>query len=309
MINDYYQVLGVKRGASEKDLRRSYRKLARKYHPDVNHGDKSAEDKFKKVNHAYEVLSDPEKRRKYDQHGENWEQASQMEDAVRGTGFSGAPSDIGDIFGKGGGGFDSVLEGLFGKTRGQRRTMRGQNIEYKVAISLEEAFSGCIRKIQMQAEDPMEIKIPPGVKTGSRVRIHGEGRPSPTGGPRGDLYLVVKVQAHKTFDRKGNNLHINVNIPLEDAILGSEVTIPTISKKNIALKIPPLTQNGMPFKLSGLGMPKLKGGKTEKGDLIATLQVTLPEKLTEKEKDLFQQLREIHSNEKAKKAEGSDGTN
>ena len=291
-----YDVLGVSPGASQKELRQAYRRLARKHHPDVNPGDKAAEARFKEINRAYEVLSDPDKRAKYDRYGEQWEQAEAFEKARQagagsqpGGGWQTLQFDLGDLFGRGGAGaagFDSILEGLFG---GGRRAgpLRGQNVEYATEITLEEAFAGTTRLLQLQSEEPcatcsgsgqvagavchvcqglgvilkpkrLEIKIPAGARDGTRVRIAGEGRAGPGGGTRGDLHVVVSVRPHARFERRGDDLTTEVAVPLEDAVLGGEVEVQTLSGKRVALKVPPLTQNGRQFRLAGLGMPRLE---------------------------------------------------
>ncbi len=330
-----YQVLGVAPGASQKELRQAFRRLARKHHPDVNPGDKTAEARFKEINRAYEVLSDPDKRTKYDRYGDQWEQAEAFEKARQGysaggqAGAGGQPGggwqtfqfDLGDVLGRGGG-FESIFD-LFGRRAGP---MRGQNVEYTTEITLEEAFAGATRLLQLQSEEPcatcrgsgqiasavchvcqgqgalvrpkrLEVKVPAGARDGTRVRIAGEGRPGPGGGPRGDLYVVVSVRPHPRFERRGDDLHTDAEVPLEDAVLGGEVEVHTLSGKRVALKIPQLTQNGRVFRLAGLGMPRLAqaGDRTVegrgRGDLFARVRVVLPEKLSDREKALFQQLR------------------
>jgi molecular chaperone DnaJ len=325
---NYYELLGVKKDATEKEIKQAYRRLARKYHPDVNPGDKSAEAKFKEINEAYEILSDKENRRKYDKYGDKWQYADQFEQASQqqsfyrdfsqGGGRGSSYHFSGDI-----GGMDDILEELFGGRGGtfQRRAQprRGQDMESPIEITLEEAYSGTNRTISLQFEEPcsackgtgriqnlpcsvcrgagvvpnikrIEVKIPAGVHTGSRVRIAGKGQPSYGGGPSGDLYLIITVKSHSTLERHGDNLHVNVPVPLTTAILGGEVQVPTLKGK-LALKIPPETQNGRVFRLTGQGMPHL--GKPAKGDLLAKVNIVLPTKLSEKEKELFRQLSEI----------------
>ena len=320
---DYYSILGVKRDASEREMKQAYRRLARKYHPDVNPGDKSAEDRFKQINEAYEVLSDKEKRRKYDQFGDQWQYADQFAQA------GGRQSPFRD-FGKGGStaGFrfeEADLGSLFGDlfggaTRSRRvRPRRGRDIDYPVEVTLEEAYHGTSRTIALQTEEVcssckgtgqiqnlpcsvcqgsgvvsvvkrLETKIPPGVKGGSRVRIAGKGEPGYAGGTSGDLYLVVSVKPHRLFERRGDDLHVEVTVPLTVAVLGGEVQVPAISGK-LALKIPPETQNGRVFRLVGKGMPHL--GNSSRGDLLAKVNIILPTKLSPQEKELFKQLKEL----------------
>jgi len=326
---DYYNILGVKRDATEQEIKKAYRKLARQYHPDVNPGDKSAEARFKEINEAYEVLSDKEDRKKYDKYGDQWQHADQFEKA------GGQRTAYWD-FGSGGG--QSVhfeegdLESLFGGLfRGSRagtysrrpRSRRGRDIEHPVEVTLEEAFRGTGRILSMENPQAcascggtgriqnvpcsvckgtgvvagmkrLEVKIPPGVKNGSRVRIAGKGEPGYAGGSSGDLYLVTSVKSHRQFERKGDDLNTDVEVPLTVAVLGGEVQVPTLKGK-LALKVPPETQNGRVFRLSGQGIPHL--GKSSSGDLLAKVKVLLPTKLTAEEKKLFEQFGRLRSGE------------
>ncbi len=326
---DYYELLGVKRDASEQEIKQAYRRLARQYHPDVNPGDKSTEAKFKAINEAYEVLSSKQNRQKYDKYGNQWQYAEQFEQARRqqapfrdfggaggATGFHFEGEDLGGLF-------DNLLFGG-GRARTytrRSRPMRGRSLEAPVAVTLEEAFHSTSRTISLQSEEPcpackgtgliqnvpcstcqgagmvprmkrLEVKIPAGVSTGSRVRIAGKGAPGYNGGTSGDLYLVVSVKPHRQFERRGDNLHVEVPVPLNVAVLGGEVPVPTM-KGQIALKIPPETQNGRSFRLAGQGMPHL--GNSSRGDMFARVNVVLPTKLSEKEKELFKQLNELRS--------------
>jgi len=321
---DYYQILGVNRSASEREIKQAYRKLARQYHPDVNPGDKSAEAKFKEINEAYEVLSDKEKRRKYDQFGEQWQYADEFARAGGqqspfwefrqggGTRFH-AADDTGSIF-------DELLGDFMGGAR-RRRPRRGQDLEYPVEITLEEAYHGTARTVSLQFKEPcsacrgsgriqnmpcsvcqgtgvvprikrLEVRIPAGVDNGSRVRIAGQGAPGYGGGTSGDLYLLVSVKAHELFERKGDDLYAEVGVPLTVAVLGGELQVPTLNGK-LALKIPPETQNGRIFRLKGQGMPH--SGNMSRGDLFAKVKVVLPTKLSSKEKELFTQLSQLRS--------------
>jgi DnaJ-class molecular chaperone len=297
---DYYEQLGVGRNASNKDIQQAYRRLARKYHPDVNPGDKAAEAKFKDIQRAYDVLKDADKRAKYDRFGENWEQITQ-------GGFD-PSAQRGPFGGQGSGGFryettteDSdfgdLLGQLFGdlgrRGAGGRRQHRGQDLEHPVDVTLEEAYHGTQRVMQVQTPDGqtrrLEVKIPAGVHTGARVKITGEGGRG-VGGPAGDLYLNVNVRLHDVFERKGDDLYEEMSVPLLTAILGGEVRVPTL-KGEVALKIPAGTQNGRVFRLAGLGMPKL--GTSDKGDLHAKVKVVLPTRLSDREKELFEELRKL----------------
>ncbi len=307
---DYYQVLGVKRDASEKDIRQAYRKLARKHHPDVNPNDKSSEDRFKEVSEAYEVLSDKDKRTKYDRYGQDWELAERAE-ATRAHGFGGAggfrrrsytatdPSHIEDVFGGNDGGLGGMFGDLFGRAGGGRRphadTIPGQDIEQPVTVTLEDAYNGTTRILGMPTPDGgtrrIEVRIPTGVKDGSRVRVVSEGAPSPFGGPKGDLYLVVSVAPHKTFQRKDDDLHIKAPVPLHVAVLGGEIEVPTPRGNKLALRIPEETQNGRKIRLANQGMPHLSGGGH--GDLYAEVTVVVPTHLSEEERGLFLRLAEL----------------
>ena len=318
---DYYAILGVGRSAPDKEIKQAYRRLARKYHPDVNPGDKAAEAKFKEINEAYEVLSDPEKRKKYDRYGEQWQYADQFAKAGQraqgdfgrgGTYTTFDFSDLGDL----GDLFGGVFQGFGGRTGTARRPAKPASIEYPVEVTLEEAYHGATRVLQLQAEEPcpvcagsgrtgktrcsncggagrvlkpkrIEVKIPAGVGDGSRVRIAGQGSQG-YDGTRGDLYLIVKVLPHQTFMRKGDDLHVEVPVPLVTAMLGGEVGVPTL-KGNVALKVPPETQNGKVFRLAGQGMPHLND--SSRGNIFAKVKVVLPSNLTAQERQLFEQLR------------------
>jgi len=320
---DYYQILGVSRNASEKEIKQAYRRLARKHHPDLNPGDKSAEAKFKEINAAYEVLSNPEKRKRYDKFGEQWEYAEQFaksggqERARWDFGKGGTTFEYGDLSDFGG--IFSSLFGDSGKGSRMRGPRRGQDIESTIEVTLEEAYHGSKRVIHLQTEEPctacggtgrvgnrvctmcngaggkiipkrLEVKIPAGVRDGSRIRIAGEGVSGRAGGKKGDLYLVAKVLPHKLFERKGDDLYTEVSVPLATAILGGEVRLPTL-KGNLSLKIPPETQNGRVFRMAGKGMPQL--GNSKYGNMFAKLKVVLPTNLTGEEKKLFERLRSL----------------
>ncbi len=321
---DYYQILGVSGNASEKEIKQAYRRLARKHHPDLNPGDKSAEAKFKEINAAYEVLSNPEKRKKYDQFGEQWEYAEQFaksggQERVRWDfGRGGTTFEYGDLSG-----FGNIFSSLFGDSgigsRMRRGPQRGQDIESTIEVTLEEAYHGSTRVIQLQTEEPctacggtgrvgnrvcticngaggkvipkrLEVKIPAGVRDGSRIRIAGEGGPSRAGGNKGDLYLVAKVLPHKLFERKGDDLYTEVSVSLATVMLGGEVRLPTLNG-NLSLKIPPETQNGRVFRMAGKGMPVLSNANY--GNMFAKVKVVLPTNLTEEEKKLFERLRSL----------------
>jgi curved DNA-binding protein len=297
---DYYKILGVDKNATQQQIKKVYRRLARQYHPDVNPGVKGAEARFKEINEAYEVLSDPDKRKKYDELGSSWQQWQRQGGDPRGFDWSqwyageqpGARStrveygDLEDLLGS------DFFNAIFGSMGGagfgrQPRNRRGQDFEHPVEITLEEAYSGAKRLLQMD-DRRIEVTIPPGVDTGSRVRISGEGGAGPGGGPKGDLYLRIAVLPNGVFERKGDDLYCQVPVDLYTAVLGGEATIPTL-KGQVALKIPPETQSGKRFRLKGLGMPNIKNPKV-KGDLYADVAIALPRALSKQEKDLFAQL-------------------
>lgn len=308
---DYYRILGVGKNASEKEIKQAYRRLARKLHPDVNPSDKAAQEKFKEINEAYEVLSDPDKRKKYDTLGANWEQYEQYQRAGgRGPftwgSYGGSPQyrtvtleELENLFGGLGGdlgGFSDFFRTFFGGgfgttgTRAQARPRRGQDIEQEIEISLEEAYRGATRILQKDGRR-LEIKIPAGVKTGSKIRYAGEGMPGVAGALSGDLYLRVQVAPHPTFERRGDDLYCEIPVDLYRAILGGEVYVPTL-KGQLALKIPSETQSGKTFRLAGQGMPKLNEPSAF-GDLYAKVRVVLPEHLTPAERELFEKLAKV----------------
>jgi curved DNA-binding protein len=285
---DYYNILGVSRNATEREIKQAYRKLARQHHPDVNPGDKSAEERFKQINEAYEVLSDKEKRRKYDKYGDQWQYADQFEKARQQQGWDFSQGgqrvyfseeDVGSIF-------DDFLRG-FGGRAGRPQPRKGRDIEFPLEVTLEEVYSGTTRTLNMADGKRLEVKIPAGVKDGSRVRISGKGVEG-YGGVKGDLYLVTSVRPHRTFHRHGDDLYTDVSVPLTVAVLGGEVKVNTLKGSKLSLKIPPETQNGRTFRLVEQGMPHL--GNSTKGDLLARVKVVLPTKLTDEEKELFQKL-------------------
>ena len=306
---DYYKILGVDKKASQQEIKKVYRRLARQYHPDVNPGVKSAEARFKEINEAYEVLSDPDKRQKYDELGSSWQQWQRQGGDPHGFDWSqwytggqpGASStqvEYGDledllgsdffraIFGGMAGAGDPSRFGGAGYGR-QPRSRRGQDFEHPVEITLEEAYGGTKRLLQIE-DRRIEVTIPPGVDSGSRVRISGEGGASHGSGAKGDLYLRIAVLPHGIFERKGDDLYCQVPVDLYTAVLGGEVAVPTL-KGQVMLKIPPETQGGKRIRLKGLGMPNIKNPKV-KGDLYAEVGIVLPRDLSKQEKDLFAQL-------------------
>lgn len=342
-FKDYYQTLGIKRDASEKEIRAAFRKQARKYHPDLNKDNTDAEARFKEINEANEVLSDPEKRKMYDQYGADWQRYQQAQAAGydpnagqadfsqwftgQAQGGRGGPRVEYRDFGGGGEGgeFSDFFESLFGGGGGrgagfgQPRPRRGEDQEYEVALTLEEADHGTTRGLELQTPSVcptcngsgvsdhrrcptcggsgtvvqsrrLEARIPAGVQEGSRIRLAGQGGPGALGGPNGDLYLRVHILPHERFEREGSTLRTTVDLPLYTAILGGEVTVPTLTGK-LALRIPEGTQNGRVFRLRGKGVRQGTTAET-RGDLLARVNVVLPTTLTPRERELFTALRD-----------------
>ncbi len=310
-FKDYYAVLGVSKTASDDEIKKAYRKLARAHHPDLNPGDKAAEARFKEINEANEVLGDKEKRRQYDELGANWRQyAQQAEGAGAGGWHPGAggaqyrtvsPEEMEDLFG-GAGGFSDFFQTFFGgggaggprteTRRGrQTRTRRGADVEALAELTLEEAFSGTSRRVTVPrdaGERSVEVRIPAGIRDGARVRASGEGAPG--SGGAGDLYLRVRVLPHARFERREQDLHTRIPVPVTTAVLGGEVTVPTLSGSTLRLRIPELTQSGRVFRLRGHGMPAV-GKPDERGDLYATVDVQIPQSLTDEERKHYEALR------------------
>ncbi len=308
---DYYKILGVSKDATQEEIKKAYRRLARKYHPDIRPGDKEAEEKFKEISEAYEVLSDPEKRKKYDQFGAYWQQYQQSGGAAGGVSWedflrqtAGAQQggyrvytttnleDLGDLFGGEAPPFSDFFEMLFGGGVRQRsRKRKGEDYQATLTISLEEAFHGTERTIAVQGEK-IRVKIRPGIRDGQQLKISGKGAPGYQGGPRGDLYITVKILPHARFRRQGDDLYVEVPVDLYTAVLGGEVMLTTIEGKKVKVKIPPGTQPGTTFKLRGLGMPKYRKSE-QRGDLYVTVKVQIPTKLSDEERKLFEQLAQL----------------
>ncbi len=373
-VKDYYQILGVPRTATEKEIRTAYRKLARQYHPDLNPGDSSAEERFKEVNEAHEVLTDSDKRKLYDKFGEDWQR-------YRDAGYTGdenfAPPGAGGRSGRsssfdpndfsrwatnqGDGGSEYTFYGadesdsshsdffetLFGSRGGSRfggfdfgggfgtrtqpraaRSRRGEDAEVPVEISFEESFRGTTRQIQLQVNEEcptchglgevrgqicptcdgagtvrrtktLEVSIPAGIASGKRVRMAGQGGPGINGGEAGDVSLVITVRPDPRFERDGDNLKTEVDVPVTTAVLGGEVEVNTPTGR-VALTIPAETQNGRSFRLRGQGMPKLRGKPGERGDLTARARVVVPTRLSERERELYEELRGLRTGEKTR---------
>jgi curved DNA-binding protein len=302
---DYYKTLGVAKNASAEDIKKAYRKLARKLHPDVNPNDKEAHKKFQQINEANEVLSDPEKRKKYDQYGENWKHADQYEQARQqqqqaGGGFGGfGGGGFGDFGGgeytySGGeeGGFSDFFESLFGGARGRRSQAkyRGQDYNAEMQLSLSDAYTTHKQTLTINGKN-VRITIPAGVENGQQIKLKGYGSPGANGGPNGDLFITFVIKNNTAFRREGNDLYKNEDVDLYTALLGGEKTIDTLSGK-IKLKVNPETQNGTKIRLKGKGFPVYKK-EGQFGDLYITWEVKLPTHLTQKQKDLFTELSKL----------------
>jgi curved DNA-binding protein len=293
---DYYEVLGVKKDSSTQDIKKAYRKLAMKYHPDRNKGDKEAEEKFKKLSEAYAVLSDPEKRKEYDTFGASgFQQRYSQEDIFRGF-------DLGDIlkeFGLGGmgGGFrassgqGSPFETFFfhgggpgaggASYRTTQQPVQGSDLTYELSVSLNEVLSGSEKTISLRRENKTEnvsVKIPKGIKAGQKLRLAGKGSPSPYGGPPGDLFLIMKEQPHPVFTREGNNLIVEQRIPFSKACLGSEISVKSLEGKELKVKVPAGIQSQSKLRLKGHGLPAGKTGS--RGDVYVKITVDVPQDLT-----------------------------
>ncbi len=305
---DYYKILGVNKDASPDEIRKAYRKLARKYHPDLNPNNKQATERFKEINEANEVLTDPEKRRRYDQLGSSYFQYQQTGGDPGGFDWSQWTSgpqgragdrgrteyaDMNDLFGNAE--FSDFFRSIFGGGMGRdprRRSMslNGRDIEQPVQITLDEAYHGTQRLVSIDGKR-LEVKIPAGVQTGSRVRVAGKGEAGQNGGRPGDLYFVIEVLEHNTYKREGDNLRLRLTVPLYTMVLGGEVDVPTL-KGRVSLKVPPETKSGRVFRLRGQGMPQLRNGN-QHGDLLVELEPEIPAKLSAEEKELFKQLAEM----------------
>jgi DnaJ-class molecular chaperone len=323
-FKDYYATLGVAKTATDKEIKQAFRKLARKYHPDVNPGDKGAESRFKEVNEANEVLSDPEKRRKYDELGANWRA---YENA---PGGAGAPFDFGGWQARGGGGsgggfrtmtqeemaemfgggddspFSDFFKTFFGgmggdepgtRARARSRNRKGQDVEHPFELDLEDAIRGSVQRLQLRHDGharTVEVRIPPGVTDGSRVRVAGEGGRGNGSAPSGDLYLRVQLKPHPVFDVKGRDVYTRTRVAVPVAVLGGEVDVVTPESKTLRLKVPAGTQSGQRFRLRGHGLPAV-GKPDERGDLYASVDVEIPKMLSDEERRHYEALRDRQS--------------
>lgn len=324
-FRDYYKVLGVKKDASADDIKKAFRKLARKYHPDVNPGDKSAEARFKELNEAHEVLSNADTRKKYDTLGANWKQYENVPPGADPfgaggpfAGFGGRPpggahwnvnmggpggrsmseDEVRDMFGENP--FSDFFQTFFGRGGGSarsgrtRQAGRGSDVEHPLDLTLEQAFHGVTQRLSIQdaaggAPRVVEVRIPPGVNDGSKVRVAKQGEPGSGKAARGDLYLRIRLAPHPVFERKGHNLYVQTSVPVTTAVLGGDVEVPTIDGTPVRLKIPPKTQPGQVLRVKGKGMPGRSRG-SQRGHLHATIQVTLPTSLTPEMKTHYEAL-------------------
>lgn len=304
---DYYKILGVSKSASQDEIKKAYRKLARKYHPDANTDNPQAEEKFKEIGEAYEVLKNPEKRKKYDQLGANWKQYQNAGWPGGGQGahtydFGGQGFNFGDM----GGGFSDFFEMFFGSRaddfrsgfsggrRARTAQSKGQDLQSDINITLREAYFGTQRSIRLQKDQKartVNVKIPSGIKDGGKIRVAGEGG-SGHGGASGDLYLVVNISKHPFFTRKGDNLYCEVPVTIKEALYGAKIDVPTFDGK-VLVKLPPKTQSGKTLRLKGKGMPRLKGPGN--GDLYAKVKIMLPENLTKEQKKYLDSFAESYS--------------
>lgn len=320
---DYYKVLGVERNADAKAIKQAYRRLARKHHPDQNPGNKAAAERFKEANEAHEVLSDPDKRRRYDELGADWARYADAGFPGAGGPGPGGPGgyrvhverdgDVGDFseffrmffgdrraagprggHGPAGAGEIDLEELLGGGTgRGRQRGARGHDLETPVEVTLEEVLTGTSRTIEFETpERPhrLEVKIPAGVRDGSRVRVAGEGGAGSPGGPRGDLYLVVEVRRHAAFERRDDDVHVELPLAVWEAALGAEIEVPTLRGK-VTMKVPPETSSGQTFRLRGQGLPRLRDGG--RGDQLVRVKLVTPHGLSDRERALFEDLRRL----------------
>jgi len=302
---DYYKTLGVPKNASQEDIKKAYRKLARKFHPDVNPNDKEAHKKFQQINEANEVLSDPDKRKKYDQYGENWKHADQFEQARQqqqqgGGGFGGFGGGGFGNFGGGEytyssgdeGGFSDFFESLFGGGRGRRSQpkYRGQDYNAELQLTLTDAYTTHKQTLTINGKN-VRITIPAGIENGQKIKLKGYGGAGVNGGPNGDLYITFILRDDAKFKRAGNDLYTTEEIDLYTAVLGGEITIETLSGK-VKLKIHAGTQNAAKIRLKGKGFPVYKK-EGEFGDLYITYQVKLPTHLTDEQRKLFEQLSKL----------------
>ena len=315
-FRDYYETLGVSKTASEDEIKSAFRKLARKHHPDVAKDKKAAEEKFKQINEAYEVLSDPEKRQKYDQLGANWNQPGGFQPPPQWGGGQpggfrwGSGENGGVEFEFGGTGFSDFFEQFFGGGRGRSAfggfgqrgatAERGSDVEADIMVTLEEALHGSTRQVSLRRAgskktETYQVKIPRGVREGQRIRLAGQGEAGERGGKSGDLFLRVRLARHPDFSVEGNDLVHEVKIAPWQAVLGDQLLVPTL-EGSARLKLPPGTQGGQRFRLRDRGLPGVSG---QRGDLYVAVQIAVPKKLSEREREIWNQLAQLHGREKS----------
>lgn len=305
---DYYKILEVPRTATHEEIKKSYRKLAMKYHPDRNKGDKTSESKFKGINEAYAVLSNEEKRKQYDTFGaEGFGRRFSQEDIFRDFdfssifkefGFGGGGSVFSQFFGGGAGrGFSGSQpygnDSSFQDFRGRPQVMKGQDLTYELALTLEEAAESTTKVISYReggGQETVSVKVPAGISTGKKLRLSGKGAASPHGGPRGDLYVLIRVLDHPVFKRDGEDLTLTKEIRFTEAVSGTEIEVATIDQKTLRLKIPPGTQNNAKLRMKGYGMPRMDG--SGRGDAYVQVSIAVPAKLSKKQKALLKELEE-----------------
>jgi curved DNA-binding protein len=294
MAKDYYAVLGVPKDATAEVIKKAYRKLALKFHPDKNPGDKKAEEKFKEITEAYAVLSDPEKRRQYDQFGEaGFHQRFSQEDIYRNF-------DVGDIFREFGFGTDDIFSHIFGGPgsrgratfygSGRPQAIKGQDYVMRLSIPFRQAVLGGEKRIDSRHAGRVEhlrVRIPAGIETGQKLRVAGKGGESPAGGPAGDLFLEIEVEPDPQFSREGDNLYVKVRVPFSGACLGTSIDVPTL-EENKRIKVPAGMSSGGKIRLKGFGVPRSRGTR---GDLYAVIEVAVPDRLSARQKELLEQLR------------------
>ena len=305
---DYYKILEVPRTATHEEIKKSYRKLAMKYHPDRNKGDKTSESKFKGINEAYAVLSNEEKRKQYDTFGaEGFGRRFSQEDIFRDFDFSSIFKEFG--FGGGGGVFSQFFGGGAGRGfsgsqpygndssfqnfRGRPQMMKGQDLTYELALTLEEAAESTTKVISYHEggrQETVSVKVPAGISTGKKLRLSGKGAASPHGGPRGDLYVLIRVLDHPVFKRDGEDLTLTKEIRFTEAVSGTEIEVATIDQKTLRLKIPPGTQNNAKLRMKGYGMPRMDG--SGRGDAYVQVSIAVPAKLSKKQKALLKEMEE-----------------
>lgn len=308
---DYYKILGVDKNAKEKDIKSAYRKLARKYHPDLNPNDPEAKKKFQQINEANEVLSDPEKRKKYDQYGKDWKHSEEFEKArqQRGRYQTQGGETFSGNFDQGE--FSDFFESMFGGdvfSRGERTgrsrnlKFRGQDYNAELHLSLKDAYQTHKQTLSVNGKN-IRITIPAGIENGQTIRIKGYGSPGVNGGPNGDLYITFYIEPDPKFKREGNDLYTSADLNVYTAVLGGSITIETLSG-SVIVKVAPETQNSTTIRLKGKGFPLYKK-EDEFGDLYVTYSIKIPTSLTEKEKELFRELDKIDSNERRKTGSSS----